>query len=167
MKADIYLRPLTIEDATISSKWRNDPEIWIFTKFVSSTYITAEMERQWISDKINRKNEKRFAICLKNTNQYIGNIQLLNITAESAEFHLFIGERQFWGKGVGNCASILLLKYAFYNLELNSIFLDVHADNLAAFSIYKKIGFKPIMQSGKFIKMGIDAKSLKAITLTA
>ncbi|MET0571649.1 MAG: GNAT family N-acetyltransferase, partial [Pedobacter agri] len=116
---------------------------------------------------INRNNEKRFAICLKNTNQYIGHIQLLNITAESAEFHLFIGERPFWGKGVGHCASILLLKYAFYNLELNSIFLDVHADNLAAFSIYKKIGFKPIMQSGKFIKMGIDAKSLKAITLTA
>ncbi|WP_316808008.1 GNAT family protein [Pedobacter agri] len=166
MKTEIYLRPLTVEDATISSKWRNDPKIWVFTKFVSSGYITSEMERQWILDRINRENEKRFAICLKINNQYIGNIQLLNITTESAEFHLFIGERQFWGKGVGYCASILLLKYAFYNLDLNCIFLEVHADNLAAFSIYKKVGFKPITQSGNFIRMGIDAKSLKGITLT-
>jgi hypothetical protein len=36
--------------------------------------ITAEIEKQWLLNKLNLANEKRFAICLKNTNEYIGNI---------------------------------------------------------------------------------------------
>jgi len=165
MNTQIYLRPLAIEDADVSYKWRNDPEIWLYTKFVLTTLITADVERQWLLNKINKKSEKRFAICLKETDEYIGNIQLLDINDESAEFHLFIGEKKFWGKGIGYEASLILLKYAFYNLNLKNVFLEVHSDNLAAFAIYKKVGFEPVYKHNDFIKMVIELNTLKEVSM--
>ncbi|MGN8056660.1 GNAT family N-acetyltransferase [Pedobacter sp. 22163] len=160
MKTQIYLRPLALKDADVSYRWRNDPEVWSYTKFVLKDPITAEVEKQWLTNKLNLTNEKRFAICVKTTNEYIGNIQLLDIGNDSAEFHLFIGEKKYWGKGIGYNASLMLLKYAFYNLNLKHIFLEVHSDNLAAYSIYKKVGFQPVSQDEDFIKMVINSSVL-------
>ncbi|MGM9475684.1 GNAT family N-acetyltransferase [Pedobacter sp. GSP4] len=163
MNTQIYLRPLELKDADVSYKWRNDPEIWSYTKFVLQQPITPEVEKQWLLNKLNQANEKRFAICVKNTNEYIGNIQLLDIENEKAEFHLFIGEKKYWGKGIGYAASLMLLKYAFYNLNLKYVFLEVHAENLAAYSIYRKVGFEQVSQEHDFIKMVINSSVLLAI----
>ncbi|KQM69537.1 GCN5 family acetyltransferase [Pedobacter sp. Leaf216] len=163
MTTEIYLRPLALKDAEVSYRWRNDPEVWLYTKFMLKQPITAEIEKQWLLNKLDLTNEKRFAICVKNTNEYIGNIQLLDIANETAEFHLFIGEKKYWGKGIGYHASLMLLKYAFYNLNLKNVFLEVHAENLAAYSIYKKVGFQPVSQQSDFIKMVINASVLATI----
>ena len=112
---------------------------------------------------MNLANEKRFAICIKNTDEYVGNIQLLDIDNETAEFHLFIGEKKYWGKGIGYKASLTLLRYAFYNLNLKNIFLEVHSDNLAAYSIYKKVGFQAVSQQSDFIKMVINSSVILAL----
>jgi RimJ/RimL family protein N-acetyltransferase len=160
----IYLRPLELKDAEVSYKWRNDPDIWTYTKFVLKNQITPDIERQWLSNKINLANEKRFAICTKESNKYIGNIQLINIDEESAEFHLFIGDKAYWGKGIGYQASVMVLKYAFYNLHLKSIFLEVHADNAAAYSIYRKVGFETISKDSEFLKMVINPSMLQELS---
>ncbi|SER18725.1 GNAT family N-acetyltransferase [Pedobacter rhizosphaerae] len=160
----IYLRPLELKDADVSYKWRNDPDVWTYTKFVLKNQITPDVERQWLSNKINLANEKRFAICLKDSNTYIGNIQLINIDEESAEFHLFIGDKAYWGKGIGYQASVMVLKYAFYNLHLKSIFLEVHADNAAAYSIYRKVGFETISKESEFLKMVINPSMLQELS---
>ncbi|MCX2574312.1 GNAT family N-acetyltransferase [Pedobacter sandarakinus] len=165
MNTEIYLRPLVLADAATSFKWRNDPEVWSYTKFVLQSEITHQIEREWLSKKMKLPNERRFAICLKQDDAYIGNIQLLNITAESADFHLFIGEKIHWGKGYGYQASTMLIQYAFSTLHLKNIALEVHADHAAAYSIYKKAGFKRISETDGFIKMAIDAPTLHASAL--
>lgn len=157
MNTQIYLRPLELQDADISYKWRNDPDVWRYTKFVSNGQITQETEQKWLINKLNLNNEKRFAICLVETNRYIGNIHLLNITKETAEFHLFIGERDYWGKGIGFQACLILLKFAFINLNLKSISLEVHAENIAAYAIYKKIGFQRVSQHAEFVTMVLSS----------
>lgn len=160
MKTQVYLRPLTISDAKTSYKWRNDAALWIFTKFKTEIPITFQVEKDWLQAKIKLEDEKRFAICIKKNKQYIGNIQLLKINSDSPEFHLFIGEKTFWGKGIGYTATIILLQYAYFNLNLSKIFLEVHQDNLSAYSIYKKVGFKTISNDNNFIKMKIDLKQI-------
>ncbi|WP_421939509.1 GNAT family N-acetyltransferase [Pedobacter sp.] len=162
--SQIYLRPLELKDAEVSYQWRNDPEVWTYTKFVLKNPITPDIERQWLSNKINLANEKRFAICLKESNKYIGNIQLINIDADSAEFHLFIGDKAYWGKGLGYEASVMVLKYAFYNLNLKHVFLEVHADNAAAYSIYRKVGFETISRESEFLKMVINPAILQKLS---
>ena len=150
-----------MSDADISYKWRNDPEVWLYTEYVITTPISPEIEKNWLSEKLKLSNEKRFAICLSETNEYIGNIQIIGINNGSADFHLFIGEKKFWGKGIGYQASLLILKYAFFDLMLKNVFLEVHAENVAGFSIYKKVGFTKVSRHGNFIKMVVHSSALK------
>lgn len=152
---DVFLRPLTLTDANISYKWRNNPEIWKFTPFVPKGAITVEIENDWLSDVLKRKDEARFAICLEHSGQYIGNVQLINIRNSEADFHLFIGETDCWGKGFGEQALQLMLAYGFAKLQLKRIFLEVNKANAAAMTIYKRQGFKVVDDSKNYIVLGL------------
>jgi diamine N-acetyltransferase len=157
MNYSIYLRELNLIDAQISYKWRNNPMIWKYTAFRSDTPITYEMEVGWLKNALLKSNDHRFAICLKSNSQYIGNVQLLNVDSNTANFHLFIGEPSFWGMGIGKEACVLMLKFGFLQLELNSISLEVHEEHHVAQSIYKKIGFKDEgIKQGAFKEMSIS-----------
>lgn len=141
MNSLIYLRPLALADARISYKWRNDPEIWKYTEFKPDRHITREIETKWLSSKLNKANERRFAICLLNTKQYIGNVQLIDIDNGKAWFHIFIGEKRYWGKGISQKATKIILYYAFSQLGLKKVLLEVNSLNIAAWKLYEKIGF--------------------------
>jgi len=153
MNYSVYLRPLQLEDAEIAYKWRNNPNIWVYTKHPSNQYVTKEIERNWISEVSSRTNEKRFAICLEEDDQYIGNVQLTNIEDSNATYHIFIGEESFWGKGIAKQATTLILDYAFFELKLEHIFLDVHMENKAAQGIYLEKGFTITNDQNTFIDM--------------
>lgn len=153
VKPIIYLRALTPEDAAIACHWRNNPKVWVYTKRTVDHIVTQEMERDWIIKVSKVPQDKRFAICLQENKQYIGNIQLVGIKNKEAHFHLFIGEESCWGKGIAQQATFLLLDYAFSELEMKTILLDVHQDNQAALAIYQKTGFKIVEHKGLFISM--------------
>lgn len=161
MNSFIYLRPLELDDARTSYRWRNDPEIWEYTGSRPDKYISPELETAWLSSKLNKSNEKRFAICLLDNNQYIGNVQLLEIDQEKAWFHIFIGEKELWGLGISQKATTIVLYYAFSELSLNYVHLSVNLLNTAAYRLYEKIGF---MHSGTADKNGfIEMKLSKEI----
>lgn len=154
MDNPVYLRPLVVTDAMVSYQWRNDPEVWVYTEFKPShPGITMEKETEWLRLKLEKETDRRLAICLKDTAQYIGNVQLIDVNDGQAEFHMFIGERQFWGKGIGKAAAKLILERAFEEMMLETVFLFVHEDHTAGLSIYKKFGFVPLSKHGKQIKM--------------
>jgi RimJ/RimL family protein N-acetyltransferase len=153
MKTSIFLRPLVIADAMTSFQWRNNPEVWKFTPFRPGAPITAEMETKWLSEILLREDQKRFAICLSETERHIGNVQLINIADGEAEFHLFIAEMEYWGKGIGGEATALILDYAFNTLQLDKVVLDVNPENSGAIAIYKKMGFKETGNGDRFIRM--------------
>ena len=146
----IYIRPLKIKDALVSCKWRNNSKIWRLTGSKPNTVITPEIETTWIKDVINRLDQKRFAICIADTNEYVGNVQLTSIENKKAEFHIFIGETQFWGKGIGYKATKLVLEYGFNKIGLTNVFLSVNEKNKKAIKIYKTIGF---IANGKNLNM--------------
>lgn len=156
MSYPVYLRPLNINDAKKSCFWRNDPDVWRFTEFRPDKYITYEIEKEWLANKLKNTAEARFAICLKENDLYIGNAQLLNIdNRKGADFHLFIGEVNYWGKGIGTEATSLILHHAFYKINLNQINLKVHKNNIPAQTLYLNKGFKIWGEEGDFIKMAL------------
>ncbi len=138
---EIYLRPLKESDAKESYKWRNDPHVWRYTGSKPDKKITLKIEMDWIKDVLNRKNEIRRAICLSQGDIYVGNVQLTGISEGKAEFHLFIGDTKYWGKGIGYAATVQMVKFGFEKLDLDEIFLFVDKRNIAAIRIYKKAGF--------------------------
>lgn len=147
----IFLRDLKPDDANISWKWRNDPEIWKLTGRRWDGQVTKEIERLWIREVVKRKDEKRFAICLHENQKYVGNVQLTGITAEQAFLHIFIGDKDYWGMGIATEAVFLVQKFGFHKLNLKRIFLKVKNENTAAIRVYQRSGFRTI----KYLKENI------------
>lgn len=163
MKDAIYIRPLALADAKVSYLWRNDPDIWLYTEFKPNQYITSAMEEEWLQSKLEKPDEKRFAICLTANDQYIGNVQLLNITKKEADYHIFLGEKNFWGRGISQSATQLVLALAFSRLNLENVFLEVNPLNIAACSLYIKAGFATIGENALngFLRMRINRKEFE------
>lgn len=153
MKVDVFLRELEVADAAVSYQWRNDPEVWKYTGRRPDIVVTEEIEKNWLENALARENEKRFAICTKEGGRYIGNVQLTNLNETDAEFHIFIGEKSFWGKSVGTQATLEILKYAFEVRGLNSVYLHVNKNNISAVKAYKKAGFTETVETGDDIRM--------------
>ncbi|MEJ6981350.1 GNAT family protein [Pedobacter sp. P351] len=163
MNPSVYLRPLKIEDAEISYKWRNQPHIWSYTKYIPDKEITVETETNWLAGILTRHDEKRFAICLKEEDRYVGNTQLLNIAGGTACFHIFIGESDLWGKGIAKAATYLLMQYAFRTINLEKVSLEVNAANLPGIAVYAKIGFLPVGQDNEFINMELTKQRFEEV----
>lgn len=59
----------------------------------------------------------------------------------SAELGLVIGDKSLWGQGLGTEVTRLLLRHAFFTLNLHRVWLRVYADHDRACRIYEKVGF--------------------------
>jgi diamine N-acetyltransferase len=152
--SNVTLRPLQESDALVSVSWRNRPEIWTYTRSRPDREITVEDELAWIRAVTTEAASERFAILVDGV--YVGNIYLTGLADGSAEYHIFIGERSYWGKGVARRASEALIRYAREVLRLRRITLEVHEDNLAAISLYRSLGFTPTGRDGRFVTMRLD-----------
>lgn len=150
---DVFLRRLERNDAYASYNWRNDPEVFKYTGMVYDHAITLEMELQWIERVIKNDDEYRCAIIADGC--YVGNIYLTNIDDEKAEYHIFIGDKSYWGKGVAKKASIEILRYGFEYLNLKKIVLEVRPQNSTAIRLYDKLGFTTKGENTNFITMEI------------
>lgn len=138
---NITIRPLQRDDAYTSVKWRNIPELWVHTTFKATKEITIENELEWIQKVIDSPRDDRFAIMADDA--YVGNIYLTNIHDGTGEYHIFIGEKEYWGKGIARQASEQLIAHA-KKRHLKKIILEVRKQNEGAFHLYNKLGFKEI-----------------------
>lgn len=137
---DVRIRPLEIEDAYTSVKWRNDPDVFRYTGNVYDHVITLDSEIEWIKRVIANPVDYRCAIIAEGV--YVGNIYLTDIREGKANYHIFIGDKRFWGKGVAKEASMLIIQHGFETLQLHEINLKVKKQNTRAYSLYKRLGFK-------------------------
>lgn len=103
---------------------RNDPEVFKYTGTVYRNEIFLDTELNWINKVIQNKDEYRCAILVDDV--YVGNIYLTGITTTSADYHIFIGNKDYWGKGVAKKALELILRYAFDDLKLKIVKLRVN-----------------------------------------
>ena len=87
-----------------------------------------------------------FAIYELSTLRPIGVTGLRDIDTPpgTAEFGISIGETDCWGRGYGTEATTLVLRYAFTDLGLRSILLEVWSFNERAIRTYHRVGFREI-----------------------
>lgn len=148
---NVSIRPLQENDAYTSVKWRNDPEVFKYTGNTYKNEILLETELTWIRKVIQNPNEYRCAILADDV--YVGNIYLTDIINKTAHYHIFIGNREYWSKGVAKQASIQIFKHAKEILDIKEIFLRVKKNNTSAYFLYKKVGFEEISVSDEWITM--------------
>jgi RimJ/RimL family protein N-acetyltransferase len=139
-----YLSPIHLDDTEMYCKWLNDLEISKYLVF-PSTQFPIPRERELLSNMIQR-GEQIFAIVTQENDTLIGNTGFHDVDHlnRKAEFGIFIGDKDYWGKGYGTEATLLMLDYGFNILNLNNILLRVYAFNPRATKSYQKAGFKLI-----------------------
>ena len=139
----IKLRALTKSDLEKTHSWHNQDTI-------SDLYaghpfpVNVEMELNWY-DKILTSNIPITVFGI----EYIDNQCLIGITVlkdinlinRSAEFAIYIGDKEYRGKGLSKEATLITLTFGFYKLGLNRIFLKVLEINKIAIRLYESIGF--------------------------
>ncbi|MEM5948041.1 GNAT family N-acetyltransferase [Spirochaetia bacterium 38H-sp] len=137
-----YLSPINPEDAEKFTTWLNDPEVTRYLK-TATHIISLHGEKEFLQ---NLAKEHVYTIVDIKTDNPIGTVGLAQMDHinRTAEIGIFIGDKNYWGKGYGTEAMSLLLDYAFKTLDLYSIFLRVYEYNERAIRSYKKIGFKQI-----------------------
>lgn len=153
----VTIRPLIEDDAYTSVKWRNDLDVFKYTGNTYKHEIKIENELEWIRKVTTNPNDYRCAIIADGV--YVGNIYLTDIDGTSAHYHIFIGNKEYWGKGVAKQASLLILDYAFNTLKLQSVQLRVRKENTAAFILYKKLGFVEENEDDVWILMKLKKKN--------
>lgn len=140
----VYLSPICPEDAEQYCEWLND---WEVAKYllIFREQLSLERERSILNDMI-KNNAQVFAIVLQENDELIGNCSLFKINYHNrkAEAGIFIGNKEYWGKGYGSEALSLLVDYGFNILNLNNIMLETHSFNDRALKSYQKIGFRQI-----------------------
>lgn len=150
----VTIRPLEEKDAYTSVKWRNDPDVFKYTGNIYKEEIKLENELEWIGKVIaNNGSGKDYRCAILVDGEYVGNIYLTDIDGISAHYHIFIGNKDYWGKGVAKKASEIILRYAIHELGLNYVYLRVRKVNVNAYSLYKKLGFTDVAEDEGWVSM--------------
>jgi [ribosomal protein S5]-alanine N-acetyltransferase len=142
--ATVLLRPLERSDLNPRYLgWLNDPEVTRYTE-IGTFPSTSEDLENYFRAITGSRNDVILAIVDKRSGQHVGNVKLgpIHWTHRSATLGILIGEKEFWGKGVGLEATRLMVEYGFGRLNLNRIDLGVFAEHEAAVHCYEKAGFK-------------------------
>lgn len=140
----IYLRALELEDYKKSIEWRNDDKIWDMVAG-PKYYVSEIYEKKWVENIIfNSKNSLTLAICIKDTDEHIGYAYLNDIDYKNknAMFAKLIGEKRFWGKGLGSELTLLMLYHGFNVLGLERIEARQLLNNKGSIKVNEKCGFK-------------------------
>lgn len=140
----IRLRPLTKKDFSKTYKWHNDSELKNLT--LSHPFpVTDVQEEDWYDSILKDRSNRNvyFGIEDLSGNELVGVIFLskINLIHSTCWLGVFIGEKNARGKGFGKEAVKLIVDYAFNNLNLRKVSLEVAETNESAISVYKKIGF--------------------------
>lgn len=164
---NIKLRPILRSDLTILNKWKNDEEIY---KYLGGGFnpVSIDQQENWIDKLINIDNyNKRYIIEYDGVSVGMIGLYSINNIYQNCEIGIYIGEKNYHGKGIAAKSMLLLEDYARKYLNIRKIKCYVVLENKKAHELWKRIGFKDVgvlkeerFIDGKFMDVMIMEKFL-------
>lgn len=160
LKTDrLILRELQLSDADAFFAMDSNPKVHIYlwqkpVEKIEETIQTIEFVHKQYQD----NGIGRFAILLKDTNEFIGwaglkyNTEMVNNKTNFYDIGYRL-EEKFWGNGYASEATFAWLKYAFESMKIKKIVAAAHAENSASNRILQKIGMQITEQ---YIENGVS-----------
>ena len=150
-KQRLVLRDSVFEDCEKFAKWEANPAVNAFFT-IDNTRNYEEVTREFVQ-RAGDDTQHQFTVCLKDTGEAIGRVYISNINNhyDSLDItRIYIAEPSERGKGYGEEALNLVLKWAFEQINVERVTLDHFSDNKIAASLYEKVGFvrEGIMRHG-------------------
>ncbi len=141
------------QDAQLMNQWRRDTQ---YARLLDSDPVrlfNKAENKEWL-EKMQKKecfDGIEFMIYALPEDKPIGFIGLDGISWHNGNswVGIGIGERDYWSKGFGSEAMQMVARYAFEELGLHRITLNVFAYNTRAIRSYEKVGFK---NEGKIVE---------------
>ena len=134
----IELVAYTEEFFELSLKWLDDPEI---RRLTNTPSFPKSVQKKWFDSLGTNPNYKIWGIDYDQI--HVGVCGLKNISTTDCEYWGYIGEKTFWGQGVGSFVLNTLLDYA-KSQEKSFVWLIVLNENIRAINLYSKMGFKNV-----------------------
>lgn len=133
------------DDALAFTRWTHDAEYM--------RHIDSDMARPFGADTMSRRMAEddspaaravSFRVRTLVDDKLIGFVAIHSIewNHQTALLAIGIGEPDYRGRGYGEDAMKLTLRYAFYELNLYRVGLSVHSNNERAVRLYEKLGFQ-------------------------
>lgn len=138
----VFLRVLEETDATLRyAGWLNDP---VVNEYLETRHATIPGLREYIREKLESPTALFFGIFWKETGEQIGNVKLepIDWSLGRATMGILIGEKAFWGRGVGTEVTNMIVQFAFETLGMAEVNLGVISENKSAIHVYEKCGFE-------------------------
>lgn len=140
----IVLREIERTDVPLIHSWRSDRGV-VDTLTGAFRHVNSEVDEAWFDRYMaSRDSQVRLGIVVAESDVLVGVAYLLNIdwVSRNAQYGLMIGERDYWGRGIGTHATRLVIRHAFGDLNLHRLHLDVFDDHGPAIKVYERCGFK-------------------------
>ncbi len=124
-------------------RWYNDHEVTKYLNRGINPYSVEDAAKDFES-LAKETDGLTLSLCDLKSGKLIGIVGLhsQNWIARSTEFRILVGEKDFWGKGLGKEATMLMVAYAFERLNMHRVWLGVNAENKSAAETYLKTNFK-------------------------
>lgn len=143
------------ELAAAVSRWSQDSEFWRLMDSGVSQPSSPRQIRRWFDENFaeDKPDNHIFGIRTLADDRLIGDIGLDGICWNHAESFvgIGIGDRDYWGKGYGTEAMNVILRFAFLELNLVRVSLDVLEYNPRAIRSYEKAGFTHEGRARQFV----------------
>ena len=140
----IMLREYRKEDLPHITAWVNDAETIKYLSGVFTWPQTVRNSEEFLEMRLSGgRREAGFVIADRETQDYIGQADLMDINwiDRCATVGIVIGNKKNRGCGVGTEALALLCDYAFMQLGLHRVQLDVYSGNSRGIACYERAGF--------------------------
>lgn len=138
----VRLRAMGPGDAAELWRWNHDPDVmrWMHENYPQPLTRV----QKWLEDRPrNDYGDVLFGIEVLRNEQLIGLVRLHGAEPDRgiAELDIYLGEKDFWGKGFATDAMRTACRYGFDKMRLHKITLTVVVENQAARHVYDKVGF--------------------------
>jgi len=135
------------------SRWARDSEYWRLMDSGPARMPSAKKAKEFFEKDMDELDASIYFFGVRRLadDALIGEMVLdvVNWAGGDAFVGLTIGERENWGKGYGTEMMSLLLQYAFLEVNLRRVTLNVFEYNPRAIRVYEKVGFR---HEGRFRK---------------
>jgi len=139
----VSLRPIERLDLVRLVELLEDPDVAALAGEGPVVLASLADWEAWFEQRVANPPKDRISFAVETEDELIGQAGLHHIDHfnQRCELGIALG-KDYWGQGLGQEATRLLVDYAFSYLNMNRISLRVLADDARAVGAYRKAGFR-------------------------
>lgn len=141
---NIKLRDLQPSDKEYFFPWIKDKDVTRYSLSIFQNMKSNDEISIWFDTLLSDKSSYNKAIVDSTNEKVIGYAGIANLSKInlSGEYFIFIGDKSYYGNGIGTFVTKEIVKKGFQELRLNRIMLTVSEKNTWAIKAYKSANFK-------------------------